>query len=55
MNTSGESSSDPGSEKFNDLLLGELIELFWSESSEAVLVESLFLFLDCGHLWSIIY
>ena len=55
MVTSGKSSSHPGSEELDDLFLGELVDLFGSESSEAVLVESLFLFLHCGHLWSIIY
>jgi hypothetical protein len=55
MGTSGESSSHPGPEELDDLLLGEFVDLLRSESSEAVLVESLFLFLHCGHLWQIIY
>ena len=50
MDTSGESSSHSGSEELDDLLLGEFIDLLGSESSEAVFVESLLLFLDGGHV-----
>ena len=55
MYTSGESSSHSGSEELDNLLVSVLVDLFWGESSEAVLVESLFFFLYGCHLWSIIY
>ena len=50
MYTSGESSSHSGSEELDNLLLSELVDLFWSESSEAVLVETFLFFLDCCHV-----
>jgi hypothetical protein len=47
--TSWESSSHPGAEQLDDLLLAEFVDLVGGESSETVLVESLVLLLHCGH------
>ena len=46
---SGESSSLSGSEQFNDLFSGKLIDLLWSVSSERILLKSLLFLLDGCH------
>ena len=52
--TSGESSSLSGSEELNDLLLGEIVDLFGGETSEGVFLKTFFFFRGCGHEWLIL-
>ena len=49
MDTSGEAAALSGSEQFDELFLGEVVELFGSVSPEAMLLKSFLSFLNCGH------
>jgi len=46
---SGKSSSLSGSEQFDDLFSGKLVDLLWSVSSERILLKSLLFLLDGCH------
>lgn len=49
FNFSGESSSLSGSEEFNNLLSGEFVDLFRSQTLESVFLKSFLFLLNCSH------